>query len=152
MSVEATTTRFTLIIRGEPRGQGRPRFARTGAGVRTYTDAATRTYAQRIETEWIAAGRPRLPPGPYALEVVALFSRPASHWTTRGKLSAAGRRATHPTSIDGDNLLKLGLDSMCACGALPDDRHAVDLRVVKHWSPHRVEPGMHLMAYSRPVA
>lgn len=138
---------FALFVPGPPRGAGRPRFARAGNGVRTFTDAATRSYAQLVQGEWIAAGRPVLPDGPYRIELLAALDRPEGHFRRDGlRLSAAGRRAPWPTRApDVDNLAKIFLDSLCAVGALPDDRKLVDLRVAKSWGAHE---GVHVRAWA----
>lgn len=125
-----------LGIPGEPRGQGRPRFARAGKGVRTYTDEATRSYAERIGTEWIAAGRPELADGPYALTITALMRRPQGHYRADGTtLSAAGQRSAYPTrKPDLTNVAKLIEDALCAVMALPDDAACVSLQAQKLWT------------------
>ena len=123
-----------LVIPGKPRGQGRPRFARVGAGVRTYTDAETRSYAERVQTEWIAAGRPMVPKGPYSVRIAAFMERPAGHFKRDGSLSASGVRSPYPTGKpDADNIAKLVLDALTGVGALPDDALCVRWRVVKEW-------------------
>ena len=112
---------FELTVPGEPRGQGRPRFARAGAGVRTYTDEATAGAAARIQAEWIAAGRPVLAPGPYRMVVRAYLARPKDHYTTTS-LSAKGLRSHYPARRpDISNVAKLAEDALVAVGAIPDD-------------------------------
>ena len=41
-------TQVNFTVPGQPRGKGRPRFARRGNFVTTYTDAATTTYEDQI--------------------------------------------------------------------------------------------------------
>lgn len=145
----AVTPRAALFLRipGEPRGQGRPRFARVGQGVRTYTPEATRSYAEQVQAEWIAAGRPRLVDGPYRLHVIAAMARPKGHLRADGSLSAAGMRAPRPTrKPDAANVAKLAEDALVAVGALPDDRLVVDLRAEKVWADR--EDGPHLVVYA----
>lgn len=121
---------FSLTIPGKPHGQGR---ARHGRGF-TYTPAETRAHAQRIQTEWIAAGRPTLPAGAhYSVSVTSWRARPASHRTTKGGLSAAGRRQPFPGKPDCDNELKAVLDALVACGAIPDDRLCWAMGASKRW-------------------
>lgn len=142
------TPRAALFLRvdGEPRGQGRPRFARVGQGVRTYTPEATRCYAEQVQAEWIAAGRPRLLDGPYRLHVIAAMARPRDHYRRDGSLSAAGMRSPRPTrKPDAANIAKLAEDALVAVGALPDDRLVVDLRAEKVWAG---EDGPHLVVYA----
>ena len=71
-----SVTEFSLWVPGEPRGQKR---ARHGKGF-TYTDSDQVAYETNIQTEWIAAGRPALGAGPYAVTVKAYMARPAGHF------------------------------------------------------------------------
>lgn len=138
-----TVTVFALTIPGPPQGQGRARFnSKTG---HAYTPGKTRTYAQLVQGEWIAAGRPTLPKGPYRLIVNVDYARPTSHKLRDGSLNAAGKRQRYPGKPDLDNVIKGLLDALCAVGAIPDDRHLVDLRAFKFWSE---EPGVAIEVFS----
>lgn len=128
---------FALIIPGEPVGAGRPRFARmANGGVTTRTPDKTRSYAERVQTEWIAAGRPTLEgAGAWLLDVVAVFARPRGHFRQDGTLSAAGVRAPLPTKKpDGDQILKAVTDPLVAIGAVPDDAACVRWALSKRWA------------------
>jgi Holliday junction resolvase RusA-like endonuclease len=119
--------------------------ARHGKGF-TYRDPAQEAYAQRVQAEWIAAGRPCLVDGPYRVHMIAALGRPKAHRRADGSLSAAGRRSPRPTrKPDADNLLKQ-LDPLVAVGALPDDALVVDARVEKVWADR--EDGPHLVVYA----
>ena len=122
---------IVLRVPGRPVGKGRPRFNRSTG--RVYTPAQTVTFEQRVQTEWIAAGRPRLPDGPFVAQIAAVYQRPASHMLKNGGLSAAGRRAPFPMPpVDLDNLAKSLLDA--GNGLLyKDDRQAVQLFVRRRW-------------------
>ena len=129
---------IVLRVPGRPKGKQRPRFNRSTG--RVYTPAETVTFEQRVQTEWIAAGRPRLSDGPFVAMVTAVYARPASHLLKSGELSAAGRRAPFPMpATDLDNLAKSLLDA--GNGLLyTDDRQAVELRVRRRWcGPGQVE-------------
>ena len=52
------TVSFKVL--GEPVGKGRPKFARVGDGVTTYTPRETRAYEERVRTDYRAAGGPHL--------------------------------------------------------------------------------------------
>lgn len=144
-----TVPELVLWIPGEPRGQSR---ARHGKGF-TYTDPAQRAYNATVQGEWIAAGRPVLEAGPYAVTVKAYLKRPAGHFKRDGSLSAAGLRSPHPTKTpDADNLLKQ-IDALVAVGALPDDSAMVAAHVFKFWADleHGVwghVPGLHVRAWA----
>jgi len=142
---------LTLWIPGEPRGQAR---ARHGKGF-TYRDPAQEAYEATIHGEWIAAGRPVLEPGPYAVTVKAYMARPAGHFKRDGSLSAAGLRLPHPTKKpDADNFLKQ-IDALVRVGALPDDAAMVAAHVFKFWADGPLEevahirgPGLHIRAWA----
>jgi len=129
-----TVRHFNLTVTGPPQGQGRPKFSSRGGTPRAYTPAKTRSYAQQVQTEWIAAGRPTLPDGPYRLSIAVHHERPAGHFLRDGGLSAAGARAQYPGKPDLDNVVKGILDALVACGAIPDDRHLVSLSALKLWA------------------
>ena len=122
---------IVLRVPGRPKGKQRPRFNRSTG--RVYTPAETVTFEQRVQTEWIAAGRPRLTDGPFVAQITAVYARPASHTLKNGELSAAGRRAPFPMpATDLDNIAKSLLDA--GNGLLyADDRQAVELRVRRRW-------------------
>lgn len=124
-------TPIVLRVPGRPRGKQRPRFNRqTG---RAYTPAETVSFEQRVQAEWIAAGRPRLTDGPFVAVIEAVYARPATHRLKNGGLSAAGRRAVFPMPpVDLDNIAKMLLDA--GNGLLyTDDRQAVQLFVRRRW-------------------
>ena len=130
--------RLQLTIPGPPQGQGRARIGRTSAGrAVAFTDPKTRSYAQLIQGEWIAADRPALGPGPYTLLVQAFHQRPAGHYRKDGQtLSAAGQRQRFPGKPDLDNIVKGILDALSSVGAIPDDRELIYLTAGKYWDGH----------------
>ena len=139
-----SVTSFSLVIPGEPRGQKR---ARHGKGF-TYTDDDQEAYAATIHGEWIAAGRPMLPEGPYRVDVMARMSRPKGHFRKDGTLSTAGLALPYPTKRpDVDNFLKQ-VDALVAVGALPDDAAMVEAAVNKRWATTNRTPGLTFVAIS----
>lgn len=96
-------TSVVIEIAGEPRGKGRPRFARSG---HTYTPAATRSYksAIRYAAQEQMNGQP---PFEGALEMVltATFPVPTS-WSRRKREAALTGTIQHIKKPDCDNLLK----------------------------------------------
>lgn len=138
-----TTDQFGLWIPGKPAAKGRPRATRQG---RVYTPQETVSAEQAVQTEWIAAGRPRLPDGPISLFVAARFARPAGHWRTDGSLSAAGGRSHAPTKRpDCDNIGKLIADALNG-RAWSDDAQIVALIVQKSWCARRAPEGVSVEA------
>lgn len=135
---------IALWIPGEPRGQARARHGRFGS----HKSADQVAYEATMQTEWIAAGRPVLEDGPYAVTVKAYMARPAGHFRRDGSLGTAGLRSPWPTKRpDADNFLKQ-LDALVAVGAVPDDAAAVSMHVFKFWAGDGVSPGLHFRAWS----
>jgi len=123
---------ISLLIPGRPRGKQRPRFNR--ATGRAYTPQETVSFEQRVQGEWIAAGRPRMADGPLVATVRGVYQRPGSHLRVKGGLTAAGMRAPFPMpSVDLDNLAKAVLDSLNGL-AYKDDRQIVHLTVCRRWA------------------
>lgn len=120
-----------LTVLGEPKGKGRPKFNRhTGSA---YTPTPTIRAEQRIQTEWIHAGRPRLE-GAVSLTIEIVLARPKGHWKTDGSLSAPGSRSPLPLKTpDADNALKLVCDALNGL-AYDDDRQIVDMHARKRWA------------------
>lgn len=129
MSAPSHVNEFTLFVPGPAHGQ-----ARTGGNGRIrYTPPKTRAHAQKVQTEWIAAGRPHLPDLPYSLRLTSVRRRPASHLNSKGEVNAIGRRQYVPGKPDLDNEVKQVLDALCAVSAIPDDRLLVAIRARKEW-------------------
>ncbi len=128
-------TSFDLTVPGPPTGKGRPRFTRQG---RTYTDASTKSAETAVRSAWTDAGRPRLPDGPITLTIEVYVARPKTHYTSKGLLSAEGRRHHYPTRTpDLDNVAKLVQDALNGL-AWRDDAQVADLQVTRRWAttPH----------------
>jgi Holliday junction resolvase RusA-like endonuclease len=120
-----------LTVPGEPKGKGRPRFKRATGAV--YTPTATMRAEQRIQVEWIAAGRPTVD-GPLRLAVTLVMGRPQTHLKKDGSLSAAGHRLPRPTKKpDWDNVGKLVADSLNSL-AYRDDCQIVLAQLEKRWA------------------
>lgn len=121
-----------FIVPGTPAGKGRPRF-NTNTG-RAFTPKGTKLAESIVIEAWTEADCPRLPDGPVALEIEAVFDRPRGHFKRNGDLSATGRRWPAPTKKpDWDNIAKLVGDALNK-RAYRDDAQIVDVRMVKRWS------------------
>lgn len=122
---------FTLILDGKPTGKGRPRLGKDG---HVYTPNATKLAEARVISAWQDAGSPRID-GPVSIELCIEPARPKSHYTTKGELSATGRRLPLPsgTKPDLDNALKLVMDALNK-RAYRDDVNVVEVTVWRQWS------------------
>lgn len=119
--------RVRFSVPGVPMGKGRPRFARIGKGVRTYSDAPTMVYENLVRTCLVTQsswdGEPLT--GPVALRVVAHFPIPKS-WS---KAKQAGARH-HTSKPDLDNVTKAVLDALNGV-AWADDSAVANIEAFK---------------------
>jgi Holliday junction resolvase RusA-like endonuclease len=119
-----------IELAGEPRGKGRPRFARrTG---HAYTPQTTASYegALRHSAAIVMAGQPPLD-GALSAQVIAYFSVPQS-WSAK-KRAAALAGAIRPTRRpDADNIAKM-LDGLNGI-VWSDDAQIVSALIEKHYS------------------
>jgi Holliday junction resolvase RusA-like endonuclease len=124
------TMMIMYIVYGEPVGKGRPRFAKRGNFVSTYTPQKTKTYEDEIRIMARAAmgsSEPLVTP-----VTVAIYIRvgiPASYSKQKRKDALAG--TIKPTKKpDLDNIAKAFLDAMNEIVYL-DDKQVVGLHVTK---------------------
>lgn len=114
-------------------GKGRPRFARQGTFVKTYTDAKTLTYEKSIQTyakQAMGSTRPLI--GAVAAYLHIGIPIPPSYSKTRQKACIQGlERPTKKPDID--NIVKAVLDGMNGIVYL-DDKQVVDLHLTKVYS------------------
>ena len=114
-------------------GKGRPRFARQGTFVKTYTDAKTLTYEKSIQTyakQAMGSTSPLI--GAVAAYLHIGIPIPSSYSKTRQKACIEGfERPTKKPDID--NIVKAVLDGMNGIVYL-DDKQVVDLHLTKVYS------------------
>jgi len=114
-------------------GKGRPRFARQGTFVKTYTDAKTLTYEKSIQTyakQAMGSTNPLI--GAVAAYLHIGIPIPPSYSKTRQKACIEGlERPTKKPDID--NIVKAVLDGMNGIVYL-DDKQVVDLHLTKVYS------------------
>ena len=111
-----------FTVPGKVKGKGRPRFARIGKFVKTYTPEDTINYENWIKTCFIQA-YPSFTPleTPLMVKVFAKFVKPKSN-----KMSAP------MTKPDIDNVIKC-LDALNGI-AYKDDKQIVNMTAVKYWA------------------
>ena len=114
-------------------GKGRPRFARQGTFVKTYTDSKTLTYEKSIQTyakQAMGSTSPLI--GAVAAYLHIGIPIPPSYSKTRQKACIEGlERPTKKPDID--NIVKAVLDGMNGIVYL-DDKQVVDLHLTKVYS------------------
>jgi Holliday junction resolvase RusA-like endonuclease len=121
-----------LEILDPPTGKARPRVNKNG---HAWTPAKTKNAEAHVRAAWDRAGRPTLPAEtPLRASVRMILERPPSHYTTKGELSAVGRKAgdVPRKKPDVDNAAKLILDALEGY-AYPADVAIVELLVTKVW-------------------
>jgi Holliday junction resolvase RusA-like endonuclease len=126
-----------LEILDAPTGKARPRVNKNG---HAWTPAKTTNAETHVRAAWDRAGRPTLPADtPLTASVRMILERPPSHYTTKGELSAVGRKAgaVPHKKPDVDNAAKLVMDALEGY-AYPSDVWIVELLVTKVWgTPER---------------
>ena len=123
---------ITFEIPGPVRGKGRPRFARAGAFVRTYTDDKTESYEGVVKwTAKQAMGERDLLDG--ALEVCIQVTKQTPKSMSQKKRAAALAGRIRPTlKPDWDNIGKIVCDALNGV-VYKDDSQIADGRVEKFY-------------------
>lgn len=101
---------ISFHVPGEPKGKGRPRFAKIGGFVRTYTPEETANYENRVALFFRNAhpGHQPIPRGtPIRLKIVATWTPPASWPKKRMVELEAGAEIGKVSKPDADNLVKV---------------------------------------------
>ena len=102
----------TVFIPGEPQGKERPKFARAGAHVKTYTPEKTVVYESRVRFEYIRHCKVRFPEDAVLeVDITAVFSIPKR--TPKKNLAGMLDGSVRPTrKPDVDNIVKIILDAL----------------------------------------
>lgn len=123
----------TIVMTGAPRGKGRPRFARIGAGVRAYTDAETEAYEGAIKAHARVAMAGRAP-FRYAVRVDICAHMPIPpSWPFKKREAARAGRIRPTGKPDGDNIAKAIYDALNKV-VWDDDAQIVHAVIVKRYS------------------
>lgn len=124
-------------VPGEPRAKGRPRFARRGKFVTTYTDEKTATYENLVKLAAAAAKSAEgweIPAAPaaYSVAITAILPIPQS-WP-KWRQEHARTQQIFPKGADCDNYAKSVLDG-CNGVLWADDTEVSKLSVEKMFGP-----------------
>lgn len=121
--------KFSVL--GEPQGKGRPRFARTGAYVRTYTPEGTAVYENMIRLEYRRQCNDYRFEGSVRVDVDAYYSVPKSASKKKSLEMLAG--TIRPTrKPDADNVMKVVADALNGI-AYRDDTQIAECGVRKFY-------------------
>lgn len=125
---------IAFVIPGTPVGKGRPKFARRGNFVTTYTPEKTASYENlvKVKAQEAMRGRPMIE-GPVAVQI-ALFVTPPASWPDKKTRSALKHEIRPTTKPDMDNVIKGIFDAMNEI-VWRDDKQVCELIVVKLYSP-----------------
>lgn len=124
--------RVSLVIPGDPRGKGRPRFSVIKGHARPYTDAKTREYEALVAAaaRSVMAGRAPLSEACW-VTVDAYFTPPKSA-TKAQRAAMLGDQVRPVTKFDVDNIAKAVLDGLNGILFI-DDRQVCGLAVTKRY-------------------
>lgn len=127
-----------LFVPGEPIAKARPRFARQGKHVKTYSTQQTEEgrfmweVLYQLEKLSVYKGEPF--EGPLRLECRFYFKRPKAHYGTGRNAGQLKRSAPiyHVSKPDVDNAVKFVFDCLNNILYL-DDRQVIGLKAEKHY-------------------
>ena len=120
-----------FVVPGKPVGKGRPRFAKRGNYVQTYSPDATVVYENWVRECWTDGGFPKLT-GPVTAKIAAFFPIPKSG-SKKKKAEMNEGKIPFTGKPDTDNLAKSVLDSLNGM-AFDDDSQVTLLVVSKGYS------------------
>jgi Holliday junction resolvase RusA-like endonuclease len=118
-------------VPGAPRGKGRPRFASTPRGGRTYTDAQTASYENLVKLCARQAGA-QIIDGPVEMWVAVYLSIPQSASKKR-KAAMLGGAELPTKKPDLTNVVKSIEDALNLI-AYRDDSAIVSMHITKHYA------------------
>lgn len=124
-------------VPGEPRGKGRPRFAKRGNFVKTYTDAKTASYEDQIRFYALKAmGDSKVIEGAVRVFVSIRMAVPKSYSAKRREacLNGSDKPLKKP---DWDNVAKSICDAMNGI-IYVDDTQIVEAHITKQYA-HQAE-------------
>lgn len=120
-------------IPGQPVGKGRPRFARRGNFVSTYTDKKTASFENlvKIKAQEAMADRPAID-GPVQVSV-GIFVTPPASWSQKKQRQALDGKILPTSKPDIDNVIKGIFDAMNDI-VWRDDKQVVSVSAFKLYS------------------
>lgn len=134
--IKDITKQNIIVIPGEPRGKGRPRFTKQG---HVFTDLKTRNYEKLVGVEYKNQCGKKFKEN-VEIEIIAKYkiAKNDSKSTKEKKINGEIRPDKKP---DIDNIVKAILDGLNGI-AYDDDKQVVDVKASKFYS---VEPKVIIM-------
>lgn len=129
---EKSAATVAFVVPGTPVGKGRPKFARRGNFVSTYTPEKTASYENlvKVKAQEAMTGIPVFA-GAVVVEI-ALFVTPPASWSQKKQREALAGKIFPTSKPDVDNVIKGIFDAMNEI-VWKDDKQAVDLVVRKRY-------------------
>lgn len=126
-------TEVFILVPGEPVAKGRPRFAKRGNFVSTYTPEKTREYELKVSCEARRSMGMRAPiVGPVELKIELSMGIPAS-WSKKKRLQATTGEIRPTSKPDWENVCKALCDALNGI-AWMDDSQVVEATVSKRYT------------------
>ena len=126
---------ISFSIPGEVVGKARPRFARVGGFVRTYTPARTTRYENIVKLMAARAMAGKTPIDGAVCVSIALHIEPPKSWSKKKRADALAGLILPTSKPDIDNCIKSIFDA-CNDTVWIDDKQIVDVSVAKRYSAH----------------
>ena len=123
---------IAFVIPGTPVGKGRPKFARRGNFVTTYTPEKTASYENLVKVKAQEAMNGRAVIEGAVSVVVALYVTPPASWSQKKQRAALAGEIFPTSKPDVDNVIK-GIFDACNEIVWRDDKQACDVRVIKRY-------------------
>lgn len=120
-----------FTVDGIPTGKGRPRFARTPNGVRTYTPEETVSFENLVRYTYSRETGGKKMEGPLLVIIKCYFPVPASTSKKKREQMLTGG-IDYTKKPDCDNLAKSVLDALNGL-AYDDDKQVTSLHVMKEY-------------------
>ena len=122
-----------ITIPGTPVGKGRPKFARRGKFVTTYTPEKTANYENLVKFAAAQAMGDRAPLDCAVSVELLLFVTPPASWSNKKQLAAMSGEVRPTSKPDIDNVLK-GIADACNGVVWGDDKQIVECLVRKSYA------------------
>lgn len=128
----------TFEVIGNPKGKGRPRFARRGNFISTYTPKETVAYEKLVRDSYLDQVGEVMLDGAIEMDITAYFPIPKSTPKKRAELMRTGK-IYHTKHKDVDNICKSVMDAIIGI-AYEDDKQVCVLHAEKlYGDPPKVE-------------